>query len=142
MTTRYTTLGGRGDDGQPKLPFQTLYDDLHVEQSQEAAAETEAQGGGGLRLEEKGRVIDLQLFQGVLDPFILFRFRGIDAAVNHGLHLLVARQRLISRVLVQGDGVAYPGILDLLDGGADISYLSGPQELGRHVARRHDAHPP
>ena len=39
------------------LPLQPLLDDLHMQKSQETAAEAEAQGGGGLRFEGEGRVV-------------------------------------------------------------------------------------
>ena len=130
---------GGGDDGQSEFPFQTFHDDFHVQKSQEAASEAEAQCGGGFRLEQEGGVVDLELFQCILDAFIFFAFCRIDSAVYHGLNLLVARHRFCCGILIQGDGVAHPGILYLLDGRADIAYLAGPQGSGRHMARCHDA---
>ncbi len=59
---------GRGgeDDVQIVLPLQPLLDDLHVEEAQEAQAEAKAQGLAGLRLVDQGGVVELQLFQGIL----------------------------------------------------------------------------
>lgn len=52
--------GGRGDDIQVELPLETLGDDLHVEQAQEAAAEAKAQRGTGLKFKGQGSVVQLQ----------------------------------------------------------------------------------
>ena len=58
--------GGGGDDVEVELALQTLGDDLHVEQAEEAAAEAEAQSRTGLHLKGQGGVVQLQLFQRVL----------------------------------------------------------------------------
>ena len=111
-----------------------------MQQSQKAAAKTKSQSCGGFRRKEKSCVVDLKLFQGVLDPLVLFALCRIDTAVNHGLDFFIARHRFRSRVFIQGDGVAHPGVPHLLDAGADIAYLAGPQGLRRHMARRHNAY--
>ncbi len=41
---------GGGDERQVELPLQALPHDLHMQQAEEAAAEAEAEGAGGLRL--------------------------------------------------------------------------------------------
>ena len=79
---------------QIELPFQPLGDDLHVQQAKEAAAETEAQRGAGLQLKGEGGVVQLQLFQRVLQVGVLGTVGGVDAAEHHGLDLTVAGQRL------------------------------------------------
>src|SRR5699024_9607600 len=45
---------GGGDEVEVELALQAVAGDLHVEQAEEAAAETEAQGDGGLRLPGEG----------------------------------------------------------------------------------------
>src|SRR5215471_3457278 len=54
-----------GNKVQIELPLQTLLDDLHVQQAQEAAAESKAQRGGAFRLIKEGRIVEPQLFQRV-----------------------------------------------------------------------------
>ena len=49
--------GQGGNEVQVKFPLQPLLDDLHMEHAQKAAAEAEAQGGGGFRLEGEGGVV-------------------------------------------------------------------------------------
>ena len=51
--------GGGGDEVEVELPLQPLGDDLHVEQTEEAAAEAEAQRSTGLQLKGQGGVIEL-----------------------------------------------------------------------------------
>ena len=85
---------GRGDDIQVELPLETLGDDLHVEQAQEAAAEAKAQRGTGLKFEGQGSIVQLQLFQRVLQVGVLGTVGGVDAAEHHGLDLAVAGQGL------------------------------------------------
>ena len=62
-----------GDQVEAELPLQPFSYDLHVQQAEEAAAESEAQRGGGLGLVLQARVIELQLLQRVPEPFVLFR---------------------------------------------------------------------
>ena len=121
--------GEGGHQIQVKFPFQTLLNDLHVEHSQEAAAETEAQGGGGFRLEAQGCVIQLQFFQRVPQVGVLGAILGVNAAVDHGLHRPVARQGLRRGVRRVGDGVADPGITDGLDRSCKIAHLTGRQGI-------------
>ena len=72
----------RGSDHcQIKFPFQTFHDDLHMKQPQESAAESEAQCCRGFRLKVECRIIDLQLFQGVLDILVLLALCRINPAV-------------------------------------------------------------
>ena len=78
------------------------------------------------------RIIDLQLFQRILDIFVLLALRRIDPAVYHRLYFFVTRQRLFCRVTVDSDGITDPCIRNFLDAGTDISYLAGSQRLAFH----------
>ena len=51
--------GGGGDDVQIELPLQALGDDFHVQQTQKAAAEAEAQRGTGLQFKGQGGIVQL-----------------------------------------------------------------------------------
>ena len=135
--------GGGGNDVQVKLPLQTLGDDLHVEQAQEAAAEAEAQSRAGLQLKGQGSVVELQLFQGVFQVGVLGTVGGVDAAEDHGFDLTVAGQGLRGGVVGQGDGIAHAGVLHRLDAGGQVADLAGLQLAaggqagGTHVAHLH-----
>ena len=91
--------GRGGDQIEVELALQPLLNDLHVQKAQEAAAEAVAQGHGGLRLEGQGRVVQPQLLQRVAQSLVVRAVGGIDAAVDHGQHRLVAGQRLWRRAL-------------------------------------------
>src|SRR6185437_2073144 len=56
--------GRRGDQVKAEFAFQPFLDDLHVEQTEESAAEPEAKRGRTFRFEEKRRVVEPKLFQG------------------------------------------------------------------------------
>ena len=135
--------GGGGDDIQVKLPLETLGDDLHVEQAQEAAAEAKAQRGTGLKFKGQGSVVQLQLFQRVLQVGVLGTVGGVDAAEHHGLDLTVAGQGLGGGTVCQRDGIAHAGVLHGLDAGGQVADLAGLQLAaggqagGTHVAHLH-----
>ena len=48
---------------QAELALQALLDDLHVQQAQEAHAEAEAEGMGGLGLPDERRVVERELVE-------------------------------------------------------------------------------
>ena len=89
--------GGGGDEVEVVFPLQALLNDLHVQQTQEAAPEAKAQGDGGLRFIGEGGIVELQLFQGIPEVGILGAVHRIDTRKDHGVDLPVAGQRLGSR---------------------------------------------
>ena len=119
--------GSGGDQIQIKFPLQTLDDDLQMEQTQKAAPEAKAQGRRGLGVKAEGGVVELQLFQSVLQVGVFGAVGGVDAAEHHGGHLAVAGQGLGGGVGSQGDGIAHPGIPDVLDAGGEVAHLAGLQ---------------
>ena len=66
----------------------------HVQHSEEAAAEAEAQCDRALRLKRQSRIIQLQLFKCVTQIGILGAVLGVNAAVHHGAGGAVAGQGL------------------------------------------------
>ena len=135
--------GGGCDDVQIELPLQTLGDDLHVQQTQEAAAEAEAQRGTGFQLKGQGGIVQLQFFQRVLQVGVLGTVGRVDAAEHHGLDLTVAGQCFCGGALCQRDGIAHAGVLHRLDAGGQVAYLTGlqlgagSQGGGAHVTHLH-----
>jgi len=130
--------GRRGDEVHLEFAFQAFLDDLHMQQAQEAAAEAEAQGLGGLGLEAEGGVVELELFQRGLEVLVIVGFRGIEAAEHHGLHFLEAGHGLGGRIGRQGDGIAHAGIAQGLDAAAKEAHLTGVQFLHvRGLGREH-----
>src|SRR5699024_2767276 len=117
--------GGGGDKVEVELPLQPRGDDLHVQKAEKAAPEAEAQGRAVFGLVGQGGVVQLQLFQGVLQVGIALAVGGVDAAEHHRLDLAVAGQSLGGGVVRQGDGVTHPGVLHRLDAGGQIAHLPG-----------------
>ena len=66
--------GRGGDQVEIELALQPLLDDLEMQQAEEAAAEAEAQGGRGLRLEMEARIVEAQLGQALAQ---LLEIRGV-----------------------------------------------------------------
>ena len=93
-----------------------------MQQSQKTAAEAEAQGDRRLRLIVQGGIVELQLFQRIPEIGIFRTIRRIKSAVDHGLHLAVAGQRLLAGVVRIRHGIADSRVLDILDGRGDIAY--------------------
>ena len=84
----------RGDQVQIELALQTLLDDLHVQEAQEAHAEAKAQRHRRLGLPYQRRIVDVQLVESVAEVLVIFIVDGEQARVDHGLGLAIARQRL------------------------------------------------
>ena len=114
-----------------------------MQQTQEAAAEAEAQRGAGLQFKGQGGVVQLQFFQRVLQVGVLGTVGRVDAAEHHGLDLTVAGQRFCGGALCQRDSIAYAGVLHRLDAGGQVAYLTGlqlgagGQGGGTHVTHLH-----
>ena len=109
-----------------------------MEQAQEAAAEAKAQCGTGLKFKGQGCIVQLQLFQCILQVGVLGTVGGVDAAEHHGLDLTVAGQRLRSGAVGQRDGIAHAGVLHGLDAGGQIADLTSLQLVtGRKVGSTH-----
>ena len=135
--------GGRGDQIQIELAFQTLGDDFQMQQAQKAAAEAKAQSHTGFRLEAQGGIVQLQFLQGVLQIGVFGTVYGVNAAEHHGRCFPVAGHRFGGGVGGQRDGIAHAGFTDILDAGGEVAHLTGTQ-LGAggegrcaHVAHFH-----
>ena len=133
-----------GDQIQIVLPFQTLLNDLHVQQSQETAAESKAQCNGGLRFERKGGIVELELFQRLPQIAVACAVHGVDAGEYHGVDLAVSGKGLCAGTVGVGDGVADLCVADALDGSGEIADFAGTklsvidQCVGGHIAGFHN----
>ena len=86
----------RGDQIEIEFAVEALGDDLKMQQAEKAAAEAEAERGGGFHLEGEARVVEAQPAHGGAQ---IFEVGGIDreqAAEHHRLRRLEAGQRLRS----------------------------------------------
>ena len=88
-----------------------LLDDLEVQEAEEAAAEAEAERGGGLHLVGEAGVVEAQPADGGAQVLEVGGVDREEAAEHHRLRRLEARQRRrrCAAALV-GDGVADAGV--------------------------------
>ncbi len=130
----------RRDEIKIVLALKSLSDDVEVQKAEEPAAEAEAQRRGVFRLVLKGGVVQLKLLERVPKVRIAGGIRRVNAAVDHRLRLLVAREGLRAGVLRVRDRVADTAGSDFLDGGGHVADVAGPELLtGDKSARTHEA---
>ena len=132
--------GTRGDQVQIELALQTLLDDLHVQQAQEAHAEAKAQRHRRLGLPHQRRIVDVQLIERVAQVLVVLVVDGEQARVDHGLGLAVARQRLGAGVRSPRKGIAHAHGLGVLQTRDHIADLADGQSIDRRLGRALDAH--
>ena len=135
----------RRDQVLVELALEPLLDDLHVQQAEEAAAKAEAERLADLGLVAQRRVVELELLQRVAELVVLARLGRVEAGEDLRLDFLEAGQRLagdagvVGQLLLEGDGVADLGGLQLLDAGDQEADLAGRELLARHRVGREDA---
>ncbi len=130
--------GRGGDQVDAEFALQPLLHDLHVQQAQKSAAETEAQRHGIFRLVEKRRVVQLQFAEGVAQIFVVARQHGKQAREHHGLDRFKSGQRRRGPRGID-DGVAHARIGHLLDVGDDEADVAGDEFLEHHGLGRQRA---
>ena len=102
----------RGDEVEVELALEPLAHDLHVQQAEEAAAEAEAERGGGLGEVVQGGVVELELLERVAEILVLLRVGGVDAGEDERLDRLVAGERHRGVAVGVKHGVAGARLLD------------------------------
>ena len=107
--------GGGDDEVEVELALEPLLDDLEMQQTQEAAAEAEAQGDRALRLVLEARVVQAQLAEAVAQVLVLGGVGRVHAAEHDRLDGRKPGSGAGGRLAVVGDGVADPRVRDLLD---------------------------
>ena len=70
--------------------FEPLLDDLHVQEAQEPAAESESEGFAGLRGKLERRIIDREFFESFAKLGELLTIAGVQAAINHSFWRLIS----------------------------------------------------
>lgn len=100
-----------------------------MQQAEEAAAETEAEGGGRFHFEGEGSVVEAKFADCCAQVFEVGRIDREETAEHHGLCWLEAGQGLRRRALVVGDGIADARIGDFLDRGGDEADLAGAEAV-------------
>ena len=123
----------RTDQIEIELALQALAHDLHVQQTEEAAAEAKAQRHRRLRLIVQRGVIQLQLGEGVPQLLVLLGVGGVEAREHHGLDVAVARQQVDAAMLRIEHGVTGPGLAHATHVGDDVADFAGLELFCRLV---------
>ena len=110
-----------------------------MQQAEEAAAEAEAERGGGFHLEREAGVVEPQLAHRRAQRFEVVGVDREQAAEHHGDRRLEARQHVGDRLPVVGDGVADAGVGHFLDRGGDEADLAGAEFVDLRHLRREEA---
>src|SRR5205085_2081995 len=119
----------RGDEVHAVLALQALLHDVHVQETEEAAAETEAEGLRGLRLVVEGGVVEMQLLERFAQRLVFVRLDRIEPGEHLRLHLLEAGERLGGRLVGLRDRVADLRLAQPLDARRDESHLARRQGI-------------
>src|SRR5690606_29417294 len=141
-----------GDQGEVELTLQTGLHDVSVEQAEEPATETEAQGLGRLGLEREGSVVQTQLLEGLPQLRVVFGVCRVEAAEHHGHRGLEPGDGSVGSALDTRDCVTDLRVRYVLDRGREPADVAGVQALrhqwlrGEHadvvdlegLPRRHD----
>ena len=107
-----------------------------MQKAQETAAEAKAQGRRCFRFKEEGCIIEVELFQGIAEIVVVIRFYRIEAAIDHGHGLAVARQGFFGRIVGQGDRIADAAVADVLHAGRQIADAAAFQgRYGMHLGQ-------
>ena len=72
--------GGRLNDGDATFPLQSFLNDVHMEQAEEAAAKSEAEGFGMLNFKRETGVIEMESFDRLAEPFEVTTFSVFGAS--------------------------------------------------------------
>ena len=114
----------RGNEVELELALEPLLDDVHVQQAQKPASEAESQGKRCFRFIAERRIVQPQFLQRIAQIGVAVAVHRVDAGEDHGLHVLVTRERLVCRTFGVHDGIADLGIRDPLDAGDDAADLA------------------
>ena len=131
--------GRRGDQVDIELALEPLADDLEMQQPEKAAAEAEAERGGGLHLIGEARIVETELGDRLAQ---ILELAGIDreqAAEHHRLRRLEAGEGGRRRALLLGDGVAHAGVRHLPDRGGEEADLARPEPVAHLLLGAEDA---
>ena len=129
--TSYSTLGAVARRSNAILALQSLLDDLHVQQSEEAAAKTETERSGRFRFPGQRPVVQPQAFERIAEHRVLLAVDRIEPSEDHRFDGSIARKLLRGGVRCQRDRVADLDVLDDLEAGGDVANFAGAKRCGR-----------
>ena len=119
--------------------LQPLLHDVHVQQAEESAAETETHRFGRFRLEMHRGVVELELVQRFAQRRIVVGDDREQAGEHARLHLLETRQRMRRRIARQRQRVADRRAVHVLDRRGDPADFAGAEFVARRALGREHA---
>ena len=128
-----------GDKIDVEFAFQPLLDDLQMQETEEAAAKTEAQRGAGFHFVGEASVVQMQAAERVAQILELRGIDGKEAAEHHLLRRLESGQRGFGALALVGDGVADLRVGNFLDLRGDVTDFAGAELFDRNLLGREDA---
>ena len=127
-----------GDDIHVEFAVESLLDNLHVEQPEESAAESEAERQRALGLERERSVVELQLLERGAQVLVLVGLDGIDTGEDHRLDILESGDGLAGGIVHRGNRIADLHIGRSLDARADVTHIAGADLVaGLHLEFQH-----
>ncbi len=121
----------RGDQRQAELALEALLDDLHVQQAEEAAPESEPERTGRLGRVGDRRVVELELLERLAQVLEVVTVDREQAGEHHRLRVAVAGEH-VGRPAGRGrDRLTRAGVADVLDAGDEVADLAGPEFVHR-----------
>ena len=130
---------GRGDQRQAELALEPLADDLHVEQTEESAAEPKTECRARLRLVGHARVVQLELLERVAQVRELVAVDRVKPAEHHRLRVLVALERRRRRPGDLGDRLTDACLGHVLDPGDEVADFARAEGVDLNRRRRTDS---
>ena len=120
------------DEAEVELALEPLPHDLHVEETQEAASEPEAQRARRLGLVGDARIVQPQPLERLSEVRVVVAIDWVQPAEHHRLRVLIALERL-ARPRRLGDRLAAARLAHVLDAGDEVADLAGLEH--RHWGR-------
>ena len=111
-----------------------------MQQSEEAAAESESQRRRSLRIVSQRGVVQLQFFQSVAQLREVVALHRVKTAIDHRFHRLVTGKRLFRRPGDVRHRIADARFVKRLDARRKVPDFPHPERIDRRPARRKDAH--
>ena len=130
--------GRGGDEVEVKLALESFLDNLHMQQPEKTATESETERLAVFGFERQRSVVELQFQQGFLEVVVFGSVGGVNTRIDHWSCFFVSFKWRIRRSVRSGNRIADSGICDVFHARRDITDLAGRQcGDGFHTRRVH-----
>ena len=86
-----------------------------------------------LRLPDKGRIVERELFERLFERFVLIAVDGVQAGEHHGLDLTVSGKRVAHAAMGLRDGIAHLHLRDVLEPRHQVPDLAHAERRKRRL---------